>query len=74
MGVKSNVKGADESKKNPFPRLMVNDRTDLVVLFSDPDVGTVVSSKDACEVGDYVSDWIMDHFTDFEGTITLENE
>ena len=75
MGVKSNVQGADESKKKSFPKLMESKGSDSkVVLFTSSGKGTVVSRPQPEPVGEYSDFWNMNHFTDFEGTITLENE
>lgn len=59
-----------------FPKLMIGDKTGLVVLMTENKVGIVVNSGDNPDrkVGWYFNDWQMKHFTDFDGVVTLKNE
>ena len=76
MGVKSEVLHAQSDKKKPFPRLMIHEDGDLVVMFTSHEVGFVVFSDSANgdPIGLERQLWNMSKFTAFEGTITLENE
>lgn len=56
----------------PFPKLMQS--RDMVVLFQEPDKGTVIESATpgfAC--GKHDDTWIMSEFEDFQGSVTLSN-
>jgi hypothetical protein len=62
--------------KTDFPKLMKYNRKDsnFVVLFSSDKVGMVVESQDdERPVGYYLNNWYMSSFSDFRGSVTLEN-
>ena len=67
---------AGTPKGTGFPKLMIGDKTGMVVLMTENKVGTVVNSGDNIDrkVGWYYNDWQMEHFTDFDGVVTLKNE
>jgi len=55
-----------------FPRLMVLQDTNQVVLFTAPRIGTVVAG-DYSPIGHHSDGWNFGSFKDFTGTVTLEN-
>ena len=55
----------------PFPKLMQGTDTKVVVLFSSPNRGMVVSRNARHDLGCYSTDWSMDRFEDFFGEVTL---
>lgn len=56
-----------------YPKLMVSS-VGTVVLFERPTQGTVVgSSTKHIKVGEHSSNWDMSNFTDYSGSVTLEN-
>jgi len=63
------------SSEKSFPKLMKSLYTDVIVLFLRDRQGTVVSgvSKDGHTIGQYVPDWNMFNFIDYDGEITLSN-
>ena len=64
----------EESKEKGFPKLMINDDSDLIVLMTELGKGVVVRVDGHNPVGCYVDCWIMDYFKDFNGTVTLQND
>ena len=70
---KTNHKGTSDAK--PFPKLMIGDFTNVIVLFSETSVGTVVERGANSELVGYFNDeWDMPYFKDYDGEITLSNE
>lgn len=62
-------------KKQNYPKLMISNDNDFVVLFTDRGHGFVVhSSKGDREIGFVSVDWNMNIFEDFNGDLTLRNE
>jgi hypothetical protein len=62
----------------PFPKLMIlndnSERTDkLIVLFKRKSEGTVLTRTTDWSIGDRDTEFCMDKFVDFKGTIQLEN-
>ena len=59
-----------------YPKLMINDKG-YVVLFSEYAHGVVVSESGHGghnhAIGTYINVWVMSHFTEYSGTITLSN-
>jgi hypothetical protein len=59
-----------------FPKLMESKITDLIVLFSQPEIGVIVFKPETNSIfglGCYEKDWKMINFTDYNGEITLKN-
>jgi hypothetical protein len=56
-----------------YPCLMKSEKG-LIVLFNAPECGIVLKGNDVHERGHYSSNWNMDSFEPFNGTITLSNE
>ncbi len=58
-----------------FPKLMVSKMSNAVVFFYDDFKGIVVSdARNEYGIGHHSTDWIMDNFKDFNGSITLSND
>jgi len=64
----------EEEKENGFPKLMINNNNDLIVLMSHYGTGVVVSGNEHNSLGHYSVFWSMDCFKDFNGTVTLQND
>jgi hypothetical protein len=68
------------NKKLNFPKLMISS-DELIVLMTGACEGVVISNKARVRqymvseyyVGQYINDWNMDSFKDYNGTVTLEN-
>ncbi len=73
--MKVTVKNSDAVEEKPFPKLMVSRKYGLIVFFSKPKYGTCIYA-DLTEdrPGDLSAVWDMNQFTDFHGTVTLEND
>lgn len=71
--MKSEVKPVEKKSDKPFPKLMINKTTGLVVLFTDHSNGTVVKECPYNKIGAF-GEWEYSVFTDFEGTVTLSND
>lgn len=71
MSVKSTT--SNKITSTPYPKLM-GTHGGLIVLFCRPKCGTVVVQiNPSATVGYYSEDWEMSHFTDYMGSVTLEN-
>lgn len=69
------MKSKLECKDNEinFPKLMISSK-DLIVLFTEPEIGTVVfSSNGLHSVGEHYEGWLMPNFKDFNGVVELSN-
>ena len=75
--IKVTVGEQKTQKEIPFPKLMINNNGGIV-LFEKNKNGTVIKrDPEWCEsdaVGSADSEWSMIGFTDFTGSITLQNE
>lgn len=71
-------KTSKESNNNvKFPKLMIREDEDLIVLFCEDGIGTVVSYLEKStywEVGEQYNSWEMDDFKDYSGDVTLKNK
>ena len=69
---------ATKNKENGFPKLMISSLNGGIVLMTsrngDNGTGTMVVSKGEYPIGDYDTIWDMSVFSDFEGSVTLEND
>jgi hypothetical protein len=70
------IKRARPSVEIGFPKLMIEERCGLIILFSSPGKGTVVNAGNTSIhiIGDFVDMWCMEYFIDFDGTVILEND
>lgn len=65
-------------KETDFPKIMMSRISGVVVGFKSPKCGTVLSYTPKSEttsynVFDYITDWEMANFVDFNSKVTLEN-
>jgi hypothetical protein len=73
MPVESVVK--NKSINNEYPVLMfLLSHPEMIVLFSNIGIGTVVSFNDICNIGTYSSNWETNKFVPFDGEIILKNK
>jgi len=73
--MKVTVNEKTKKTEKPFPKLMIGKETGTVVLFSGKNCGTIILENKAFnDCGDYFTNLEIDGFTDFDGSITLENE
>lgn len=74
--MKVQVKQIKPASKVKFPSLWESKiYAGFVVLLKGPQVGVVVSGGESLmKVGHYFEDWDIQHFTLFNGTVTLEND
>jgi len=75
--VKTGNPAADDWRE--YPWLGVLEGPGMVVLFSEKDVGTVVATDEdepdeGFRVGDHDTDWDIDVFNEFDGSVTLAND
>ncbi len=59
-----------------YPKQMKTKREGMIVLFSDPEIGTVINVGDQSIwlIGYHAKDWDMKKFIPFHGKVTLESE
>ena len=63
-----------EIEENEYPRLMIDKEQSIIVLFIGKGNGIVVNSASkGFFTGNSDDDWNMDYFTNYNGTVTLEN-
>lgn len=65
----------DQTSGKEYPKLMqhINDK-DLIVLFTEPGVGTVIMPGENYNLGSFGEDWTSEkYWIDFEGVIKLSN-
>lgn len=72
MKVKVNLKPIQESSSLKFPKLMISLDTNSIVYFEKRGVGVKLFDIDG-ESLTYHTDWNMEQFVDFEGSIKLKN-
>lgn len=64
-----------ESEDRSFPRLMINKKIDIVILFLSYGKGIVVHSCETkYELGSDHEEWNMDYYEDYSGKVILENK
>jgi hypothetical protein len=57
-----------------YPKIMISNGSDLVVLFTSFRTGIIIISYDKYhQVGEHRTDWFEDSFTDYNEPITLKN-
>jgi hypothetical protein len=57
-----------------FPKLMKGIITGMVVLFTAPEVGTIVVEGGSYKVGEHEDAFFMSKFEDFTGELILKND
>lgn len=74
MTIKSCVSNQPCKKKElPFPKLMKNQNSNLIVFFSEDRKGIAVCEGRCNSIGCQRTDWSMTAFRDFKGSVCLEN-
>jgi len=72
-----NVQVNKPKQDKPFPKLMIS-KFGSVVFFRRPTYGFLLAickdDNQEQELAQNPEGWIMEHFTDFEGSITLSND
>lgn len=64
---------ADQTK--PFPKIRRSTKSGMVVLFEASKKGMVLSQgQGAWPVGSFKTNWVEDHFEDYNGPVTLQNK
>jgi hypothetical protein len=76
--IKSIVNNNTVTPVHPFPKLMILtnsiDKDDpMIVLFKKSKEGTVLTKTSGWSIGDRDSDFAMHNFSEYHGTIQLEN-
>ena len=68
------IKEVEEVEELRFPRLMEGTESSVVVLFVEPNKGSIVCvGTNDNEIGWYHNDWQMEFFKDFKGELILTN-
>lgn len=64
-----------KAKELPYPKLMKNKVTDLVVLFTAQGVGMSIYKGNSLNgfLGEYSKNWSCEQFEDYTGEVTLSN-
>lgn len=70
--MKVTIKNENKSSEIQYPCLMVS-VLGCIVLFDSPGCGTVIKD-DEYTVGSYNTDWAVEYFTPFTGTVELSND
>ena len=64
--------------KQRYPFLGISLETKAIVLFTKPNCGVCIDSGERAGLiyvtGQYASNWKMDHFEPYNGSVTLEND
>jgi hypothetical protein len=73
------INAITQTKEKPnYPKLMISSLTKNIVLFNEEKIGTVVflgeKNRGYYQLGDHNIDFSMDCFTDYNETITLQNQ
>jgi hypothetical protein len=66
-----------QEHNSEFPKLMIGNETEIIVLFNWPSGGTILNIGNGAtglEIGDYFTEWKMETFKDFHGTVILNNQ
>ncbi|MFO0454313.1 MAG: hypothetical protein ACK52I_37645 [Pseudomonadota bacterium] len=66
-----------QEHNSEFPKLMIGNETGIIVLFNWPSRGTIINignGTTGLELGDYFTEWKMETFKDFHGTVILNNQ
>ncbi len=72
--MKSVVKECKVNQEIEYPCLMKGEDTEQIVLFSELGIGIVVDQgKSGRVLSDFSTNWYMNEFTLFDGSVTLSN-
>jgi hypothetical protein len=72
--IKSKITGTKDDNILDYPKLMISEETDRVVLFSKDGCGVDVGGDKYQTNGMYRDSWDMGCFKDFHGTVELSND
>jgi hypothetical protein len=75
--VVSQVEIKKQEHNSEFPKLMIGDKTGIIVLFNWHSRGTVINTGDGTtcvEIGEHYTEWKMETFKDYEGSVILNNK
>ena len=67
------VKVTTPQDEKPFPKIMKGE-LGSIVLFREPKKGMLIIPNNGFPVGYYQEQWNMDLFTDYNESITLQND
>ena len=62
-----------ETVEGEFPKLMINQGGNLIVLMTSVDIGTVLLSNKTYRMGYHSETWNTSTFSDYDGAVTLSN-
>jgi hypothetical protein len=63
-----------DKNRNSFPKLMISEDTQTIVLFNEEQIGVVVHPGTSTDyIGQVRETWDMDFFHDYNQPITLQN-
>ena len=72
--IKTAILTNQNSRSLPYPKLMISEK-ETIVLFQDCSIGIVLfEGFSTYEIGFYSNTWDITAFTDFNASITLQNE
>ena len=63
----------EKNEPKPFPKLMKSDYDDMIVLFTEPSIGTIIWASKTYEIGRTSRDFQIKAFTDYNEPITIQN-
>jgi hypothetical protein len=75
--VTSQVEIKKQDSNTEYPKLMIGDKTGIIVLFSWHSRGTVINTGNGTtclEIGEHYTEWKMETFKDFHGSVILNNQ
>ncbi|MCP5007620.1 MAG: hypothetical protein GY941_27345 [Planctomycetes bacterium] len=72
--MKSIVTDKPVPDEKPFPKLMVNPTSNVIILMENARFGIIVGNPTkSCPFG-HCNDWYIKDLTDYTGTVTLSND
>ena len=74
--VVSQVDIRKQEHHSEFPKLMIGELTGLIVLMSQNKCGTVIHKGESTllEIGEFHTEWKMETFKDYDGSVILNNQ
>jgi hypothetical protein len=75
--VVSQVDIRKQEHHSEFPKLMIGNETGIIVLFNCYSRGTIINignGTTGLELGDYFTEWKMETFKDYDGSVILNNK
>ena len=78
MSVKVTTPQDAEQKEKTFPKLMISSNGKKIVFFLNPNEGVQLNyddnKKTSCKEPHFSAHWDIQHFTDYNEPITLQND